>query len=389
MSEIDGEIEDRDFAEFDEGAASFYRRHGYVVLRPSFSRSECQAAISSWEGVKRRFAEQMGMDPARYDAEIGQWRDIWRHEPTFAALLADARLWGTARAALGTSAVRLLHDHLIAKSSSGHNGTVPWHQDATFWPVDCSGLSCWMPLVDVGPTEGCLEVIDGSHAWGPEAPVDFIASPRERFPASARVVKLPAAAGAQVVLDGLTWHRSSPNTGAGTRPAYISLWLPPDARYTPEVASWHPVNEHVRAAPGERLDDDWFPVFGSETFTDGGRPAFEWVPPRMDAPLTMFRASTIISTQVAALLGRAPKNLAILLRAEADRRRVLERALEAGLMSAEQTEQLAAVIDKLWISAEAYRLHRARNIFNAAYTAWWELVGRAAWSASEGDVEAR
>ncbi len=378
--------ENRTFAEFDEHAVSFYRRHGYVVLGPAFSRSECQAAIASWEGVKRRFGAQMGMEPAGYDAEIGQWRDMWHHEPTFAALLADARLWGAARTALGTSAVRLLHDHVISKSSLGHNGTIPWHQDATFWPVDCSGLSCWMPLVDVGPTEGCLEVIDGSHTWGPEAPVDFIASPRERFPDSARVVELPAAAGSRVVLDGLTWHRSSPNTGTGARPAYISLWLPPDARYTPDAASWHPVNEHVHVVPGERLNDDWFPVFGSEAPADGGKPALERVPPRLDVPLSMFQASTIVAAQVAVLLGRAPTSLAVLLEAEADRQRVIERALATGLVRAEQTEELAAVIDKLWISAEAYRLHRARNIFNAAYTAWWELVGRAAWTASEGSA---
>ena len=37
------------------------------------------------------------------------------------------------------------------------------------------------------------------------------------------------------------------------------------------------------------------------------------------------------------------------------------------------------MIEQLWISAEAYRLHRARNVYNAAYVAWWELVGRAYW----------
>lgn len=382
------EIETRSFAAFDDAARGFLREQGYVVLAPQFEAELLAEQIECWRGLKRRWAAQMNLTPERYDAQVSQWRDLWRHEPKFARLLGDERLWQVACAGLGHTGARLLHDHVIAKPRSGLNGTIPWHQDATFWPVDRSGLSCWLPLVDVGPSGGCLEVVAGSHRWGAGAPADFIASPRSHFPDDARFLRLPAKAGSIVVLDGLTWHRSSPNQDDGERPVYISLWLPPDARYVPHHAAWHPVNEHVEVRPGEVLEGPWFPCFGEASVGAAldEIPRLNHTGPALDAPLTMFEASRLIARQIGRLLGEPGSPLAIALATPELRAAVVAQALAAGLLAPARANELSEVVEQLWISAEAYRLHRARNVYNAAYVAWWDLVGRSYWETEQREA---
>lgn len=379
------EIETRSFAGLDAAALAFLREHGYVVLAPQFDAEQLAEPVDGWRALKRRWAAQMGLTPAHYDAQVSQWRDLWRHEPSFARLLGDPRLWQTASAGLGLGGARLLHDHVIAKPRTGLNGTIPWHQDATFWPVDRSGLSCWLPFVDVGPDGGCLEVVDGSHRWGVGAPADFIASPRSEFPDDARFVRLPAKAGSIVVLDGLTWHRSSPNLDAGERPVYITLWLPPNTRYVPHHAAWHPVNEHIDVDAGAVIDGPWFPCLGDAS-SDGDAdhiPHLDHAGPALDVPLTMFEASRMIAGQVARLLEQPGTPLALALAKPEARADVVARALARGLLAPDRADELADVLEQLWISAEAYRLHRARNVYNAAYVAWWELLGRNCWESEQ------
>lgn len=378
------EIETRSFSRLDAAALAFLREHGYVVLDPQFDAAQLAEARDAWCALKQRWAAQMGLTPERYDAQISQWRDMWRHEEAFARLLGDPRVWQTAAAGLELAGARLLHDHVIAKPRSGLNGTIPWHQDATFWPVDRSGLSCWLPFVDVGPSGGCLEVVDGSHRWGVGAPADFIASPRADFPDDARFVRLPAKSGSIVVLDGLTWHRSSPNLDAGERPVYISLWLPPNTRYVPRHAAWHPVNEHVEVGAGELLEGEWFPCFGDTSDDDCEQvPRLDHAGPALDVPLTMFEASRIIAGQIARLLEQPGTPLALALAKPQSRADVVARATAKGLLAPERAGELSDVLEQLWASAEAYRLHRARNVYNAAYVAWWALVGRSCWEAEQ------
>jgi ectoine hydroxylase-related dioxygenase (phytanoyl-CoA dioxygenase family) len=260
----------RPFAAGDPRARTFYDEHGYVVLAPQLSPEERAALRRALAALLSRYAADQGLPLDTYLASISQWRDLWREDDTFRATLGDPRLWSTAAHFMGRAGARLLHDHVIAKPAHASD-MVPWHQDYPYWPVDTAeGLSCWCPLDDVGPGGGCLEVLDGSHLWGESPPADFLAGDRGAFDTHPELVRLPVPAGSIVVLQSLTWHRSGPNCEAGSRSAYISLWLPPDARYAPEHSRWHPVNEHVGVQPGEILDDDWFPCFGEREIRGPG-----------------------------------------------------------------------------------------------------------------------
>jgi hypothetical protein len=377
------------FADHEPNARAFYEEHGYVVLTPRFSPGECSTLRQALDRLWARYASEQGLSLETYLGNISQWRDLWHQDDSFRGVLGDARLWGAAAHFMGRSGARLLHDHVIAKPANA-SGTVPWHQDYPYWPVDTpEGLSCWSPLEDVGPEGGCLEVIDGSHAWGESPPADFLADEGRAFDTHANRVRLPVPAGSIVILNSLTWHRSGPNHEAGSRMAYISLWLPPDARYAPQHSSWHPVNEHVSVKPGDILNDDWFPCFGERDIrSDGPRPLSHTGPGARDG-LSMFDASTVIADQLRAILARAghggelPKGLGRLLAQEGAVEKIVRETLASGAAAPGEEGAIRAALERLQIGSEAYRLHRARNVYNGAYVDWWRVAG-AAWEARLG-----
>jgi phytanoyl-CoA hydroxylase len=377
------------FAARDPGARAFFDEHGYVVLAPQFSPEERAPLKAALASLWARFAVEQELSLDAYLASISQWRDLWRHAPAFHDALGDPRLASTAAHFMGRGGARLLHDHVIAKPAHV-SGTVPWHQDYPYWPVDTAeGLSCWCPLDDVGEEGGCLEVIDGSHRWGESPPADFLADDQGALDARADRVRLPASAGSVVVLHSLTWHRSGPNRDAGNRAAYISLWLPPDARYAPEHSGWHPVNEHVSVKPGEILNDDWFPCFGSRDLRASEPRALTHAGPAPREGLSMFNASTKIAHQLRSILvrsGSAPAlegGLGRLLTQEGFMATIARETIASGIVGQEEESRLLATLDQLRITSEAYRLHRARNVYNGAYVEWWRIAG-AAWDARLG-----
>lgn len=377
------------FVAHDPQAKVFFDEHGFVIIAPQFSADERSVARRALDALIDRYAHEQGIARSEYLTRISQWRDIWREDKTgtFDHWLRDTRLWSTAATFLGQPGTRLLHDHVIMKPT-GASGTVPWHQDFPYWPVaPVEGLSCWCPLEDVGPDGGCLEVIDRSHEFGESPPQDFLADANEGFNARDDLVRLPAPAGSIVVLHSLTWHRTGPNLARGFRPAYISLWLPADARYAPEHSGWHPVNEHITVRPGEILNDDWFPRFGELNI----RPRVDHSPHSApssnpsSADLSMFTASSTIAEQLRSILeragaGRLSGGIGVLLAVDGAAHAIVRATIEAGLCTSEQTALIEKAIDNLRISADAYRLHRARNVYNGAYSEWWNVAGRA-WSA--------
>lgn len=377
------------FVANDAQAKVFFDEHGFVIIEPQFCHDERKALLRALEGLIDRYSQEQGLQRDTYLENISQWRDIWREDAsgTFRTLLQNERLWATAAHFLGQRGTRLLHDHVIMKPARA-SGTVPWHQDYPYWPVaPAEGLSCWCPLEDVGPEGGCLEVIDGSHLFGESPPQDFLAGGRAEFDVHDDLVRLPARAGCIVVLHSLTWHRTGPNLDAGSRPAYISLWLPADARYAPEHSGWHPVNEHVTVKPGEVLNDDWFPRFGELVVREHVTASPHTAPP-FDASsdtLSMFTASATIAEQLRTILERAGAGyraggIGVLLAVEGAAEMIVRETLGAGVCRADQVRDLENALKNLRISADAYRLHRARNVYNGAYSEWWNVAGRA-WSA--------
>ena len=97
---------------------------------------------------------------------------------------------------------------------------VPWHQDSGYFgTVSEESLipTAWIPLVPVDETNGCLQVVAGSHRLGV---VDHRTEEREgRFLEvldelvdDSRIVTCPMVPGDALVFHNLTLHRSLPHT---------------------------------------------------------------------------------------------------------------------------------------------------------------------------------
>lgn len=367
------------FTEPGPEAQRFFAEQGYAILTPRLSQAECAQLCGALDELLAAYARAQDMALEEYQAVISQWRDLWRVSPAFAGVLRDGRLWSAAAALMERRGARLLHDHVIAKPQ-GQSATVPWHQDYPYWPVDTpGGLSCWMPLEDVGPEGGCLEIVPRSHREGERPAVDFIRDAHPELDRHPERLRLPVSAGSVVVLHSLTWHRTGPNLDPGRRRAYITLWVPPEARYAPAHAGWHPTTEHVTVQPGQILNDDWFPCFG--VLEDRAPPAETMHHQVSGEGLSMFTASQAIAAQVRGLLraagaeGELRGGLGALLASAAARDAVVAQCQRAGLVGEADEAELRGVVLRLHQCSEAYRLHRARNVYNEAYVRWWQLVG--------------
>jgi len=45
--------------------------------------------------------------------------------------------------------------------------TVPWHQDAKYWPLEPrETVTVWLSVFDTDTENGCMRVVPGSHRWG-------------------------------------------------------------------------------------------------------------------------------------------------------------------------------------------------------------------------------
>jgi phytanoyl-CoA dioxygenase PhyH len=105
---------------------------------------------------------------------------------------------------------------------------VPLHQDGINANLELDptrSLAVWVAITDATPTNGCLEIVPGSHAEGYRA---FVTSAHERQaegrPVAARGVsaseelrRLPLRRGQACLLDSRTLHRSRSNRGDSPR----------------------------------------------------------------------------------------------------------------------------------------------------------------------------
>lgn len=358
----------------DPRAVEFFRGHGFVVVREVLSAPELRAVEAAWDEVVDEGARASGMSPEEFATRFPQNRDLWQKHLGFRALLFETQQGAVARRFLGTSGVRLFHDHAIAKPAHA-SGTIPWHQDSAYWPLDRVGLSIWSPTTDVPADGGCLELLDGSHLDGPGVPQDFLAADAAAFDGDPRLIRVPVRRGESVILTGLTWHRSGPNLATGRRLAYLTLWVPATARFRPEHAGWHPSASHVEVAVGERLDGEWFPLFGDVAEEDEGEAVAFPMPARTGGP-SMFTASKDIRGQIAWLLSRASRRLDDATLADPSvRARIAEACVERAYLRPDERGALIQVLEDLHTNDEVRRRSIARDVYLHAPLRWWTLVG--------------
>ncbi len=99
-------------------------------------------------------------------------------------------------------------------------GEVPWHQDSGYFAVHCDRsliVTCWIPLVDATPENGCLQVLPRVHETGvfthhTGGHAGYLVIEDEDLPLpSGRAVTVPVPLGGALLLTNLAPHCSTPN----------------------------------------------------------------------------------------------------------------------------------------------------------------------------------
>ncbi len=153
-----------------------------------------------------------------------------------AAVASDKRIGKIAASLMDTRAVRLWAVQLLSKPPSHSNeSVVGWHQDYDYW--ECASppelVTAWLPLDDVGTTNGTLSVFEGSHLRGHKRLRAFMNTNLDPIAAADDIFEelpereLSLSAGQVSFHHCLTLHGSRPNNSEKPRRA-ISIHMMPD-----------------------------------------------------------------------------------------------------------------------------------------------------------------
>jgi hypothetical protein len=185
-----------------------YGRDGYLLVRGLLPLSVAQSLRRPFEAAVDRFAQAWKADgfvddtfddedflhrwvrlrsqvPARISAS---WRAILV-SPEVHELWQEPHLIGAMRSLIGDE----LYAHGIWNGRPRDPGTpqaqqIMWHQDAAYYPewdpADGPLVTCWTPLIPVDETNGCLQVVPGSHTRG-YVPFELAENGIRAFPRSA------------------------------------------------------------------------------------------------------------------------------------------------------------------------------------------------------------
>lgn len=126
---------------------------------------------------------------------------------------------------------RLFHGSFALKRPRGHASGVGLHQDVTF--VDearYTSVNVWCPLVEVGPDNGWLYVVRGSHRFnrGFRDPSSLAYEHLVDVIMDEYLTYLPMRPGQVLLMHPCTFHGSPPNRSAHTRVVAAGVMAPRD-----------------------------------------------------------------------------------------------------------------------------------------------------------------
>jgi len=249
---------------------SQFHRDGFL-LGPRIL-SEAQIAILNDE-VKRVIEHRDGSGPkpvllrnlsGSQNNPVWQIVNIWQASPPFAALIGNQTIAEDIAQFTNANQLRLFHDQIQYKPA-GTGGVNMWHQDAPYWPILTGGrqITAWIALDDADESNGCMQMIPGSHHWGNhinflESLKSFESMPRQFSGHEIRMKNCPVPAGHVHYHHSLTWHGSPANTSNRPRRA-IALHFVNDQTLFHGQGE-HPMKPFVKVPNNAPLTGDAFPL---------------------------------------------------------------------------------------------------------------------------------
>jgi phytanoyl-CoA hydroxylase len=232
--------------------ASFFREHGWVVLRGAMAKERA----TELSGEVDRVAPETLLPAERVHELIG----VSARSPLLAEQVRDAAVAARVASLLGCPRVQLLQDTLLVKPP-GSAARVEWHQDHTYMGFldPPAAVSVRLALTACTLESGCLRVIDGSHHGGPLGDVRALNSPEVSDDSALlpegweeRVVAVELEPGDASVHHCLTFHGSEENKSAHSRKTLIARLFDSRSRLvadrlpSPAYRIWFPTDAEGR-----------------------------------------------------------------------------------------------------------------------------------------------
>lgn len=213
-------------------------------------------------------------DPGRFFEDFCNWQTI----PQFGRFIHETPLALAARRLMGSSTVRLYHDHVLVKEPGTRQRT-PWHQDQPYYNIEGrQNISLWIP-VDPVSRSATLEFVAGSHKgpwlmprtfmdnqakWFPEgslADLPDVEATRDQFP----ILGWDIAPGDFVCFHMLTLHAAGGVEGQHRRRVFSVRFMGEDTRHAPRRWATSPdfpglADELPAGAP---MDHPLFPLMAT------------------------------------------------------------------------------------------------------------------------------
>lgn len=145
---------------------AIYERDGVVLLKGLFDADW----LGHLDAAFDRSIADLGPFGRNYVAPDGAGAffmdlGLWKRHPAFRDLAIGSPLPAIASRMMGASQVHLYDDQIFVKEASTTHPT-PFHQDWTFFHFDGWQIcGIWLTIDRVGPADGGLGYVRGSHKW--------------------------------------------------------------------------------------------------------------------------------------------------------------------------------------------------------------------------------
>lgn len=221
-----------------------------------------------------------------YEASTGRFASdffVWLQYPEIQAFIFESPLAEIAQRMMRSNKVNFFYDHLLVKEPGTRNPT-PWHQDYPYWCVDgWDVISIWVPFDPVGPDNGVVQYVKGSHKlgkfWRPQTFGTYktgMNTPQSVIDALPGMEDVPDIDGHPGDFELLTWtlepgdvlvHHARTLHGAGgnrsvdkRRRALATRWTGDDVVYDPRQGTFEQSAKYSFATDGRLPSDAGAPM---------------------------------------------------------------------------------------------------------------------------------
>jgi hypothetical protein len=203
-----------------------FHKNGYLILKNGVEIGTVNNLKKSINYGLEIFAQELQTTFDSYTSCTGRWAAPSRLFENAILPILNNELQTILEYNLGKP-IALKKQNIICKNKYIAK-LVPFHQDISYSYNDPYSFSFWLSLDDVIEGMGELIVLEGSHKWPIEPPVDFWSpffKDNKWHSYNEQVKRIYLNAGDGLIFDSRLWHGSLENIKLANRYAYVTRWF--------------------------------------------------------------------------------------------------------------------------------------------------------------------